>query len=142
MKFNRTLLKGIYSKIAILFLAGTFLGCQKDGVDNSEIIGKLSGRWTFVNYVTNEFYSNSDHLNTLAADPGDFIEFTPNEKVYLRLFSSTDTSRYTIAPTNRIVVDYNDTFDIKSITETQLILYNKRVTSAVSYYEQTYNLQK
>src|SRR4051794_28799367 len=120
MKSSPTSLKGKITRIVVLFLAGTFLGCQKDGVDNSEIIGKLSGRWTFVNYVTNDFYSNANHSNTMAADPGDFMEFTTNEKVYLRLFSSTDTSRYTIAPTNRIVIDYNDTFDIKSITETQL----------------------
>jgi hypothetical protein len=136
------MVKGIYTKIAVLFLAGTFFGCQKDGVDNSELIGKLNGKWTFVNYITNEYYSSSNHVNTLTADPGDFIQFTADQKVYLRLFSSTDTSRYTIAPTNRIVMDYNDTFDIKSITETQLVLYSKKISSVDSYYEQTYNLQR
>ncbi|HEX8277701.1 MAG TPA: hypothetical protein VF540_03370, partial [Segetibacter sp.] len=135
------ILKRAYIKIAIVLLSGSLiLACKKNddnNNNNSAILEKLKGKWTVNNYTTNQYYSNSSHLTTISVNPGDYIEFSTDGKLYIRLFSSVDTLAYSIVPNNRIVFDYIDTFDIKTLTANQLVLTNKKADSEQSYYEQT-----
>lgn len=128
-----------------MFTISFVFACKKKvdkNNDNSATIEKLQSRWTFLNYTTNNYYSNSDHLNTISGTAGDYLEFVSGGRLYLRLLSFTDTSTYSVISNNRIVFDNTDTFDIKTLTESQLVLYNKKVYPKGEYQEQTYNLQK
>jgi len=119
------------------------LGCQKNkDEDYTDLKQRLQGKWNFENYVTNQYYSNSNHLNTLPASPGDYMDFQPNGKIFLVLFGSRDTSNYSIPGNNKIVLDYTDNFDIKTLTSSDLVLYSKQVFSPDTYYEQTYTLHR
>jgi hypothetical protein len=133
-----------FLQLVIVLLASTmFLGCQKNkDEDYSELKQRLQGKWNFINYVTNQYYGNSNHLSTVSASPGDYMEFQPEGKIYLVLFGSSDTSSYTIPANNKILIDYTDNFDIKTLTESELVLYSKQVYSGESYYEQTFTLHK
>jgi hypothetical protein len=133
-----------FLQLVIVLLAGSMLlGCQKNkDEDFSELKQRLQGKWNFINYVTNQYYGNSNHLNTVSASPGDYMEFQPDGKINLVLFGSPDTSTYSIPANNKILIDYTDNFDIKTLTETELVLYSKQSYSAESYYEQTFTLHK
>src|SRR5690349_18902833 len=133
-----------FLQLVIVLLAGSMLlGCKKNtNEDYSELKQRLQGKWNFINYVTNQYYGNSNHLNTISASPGDYMEFQTGGKIYLVLFGSPDTSTYSIPANNKILIDYTDNFDIKTLTDTELVLYSKQVYSAESYYEQTFTLHK
>jgi hypothetical protein len=144
MQLNFLFRRAVVVQITLILLVGFLVvGCKKDAeVDHSELLRKLQGKWMVGSYFTNEHSSGADHNNPFPVSPGDFFEFAPGEKLQMRLFGSTETFNFAVVADNRITIDYSDTFDIRTLTEQQLILYNKKVYSADSYKEQTFNLQK
>ena len=130
--------------VAVLALC-ILSACKKKDTDNevyNAALGKLIGKWTFVNATTNEHYSNADHITTLSGNPGDYMDFTNGGKVNLRFFSVQDTSKYTLIKNTQLVFDDVDQFDLKTLTATELVLYRKIVYSAAAYKEETYSLKK
>ncbi len=89
-----------------------------------------------------ETVANKDNVNTTSASSGDYISFTTDGKLVLRILSFDDNSTYSILPNNKILLYGADAFDIKTLSATQLILYRKDVISAEDYYEETYTFQR
>lgn len=128
----------------VILATGIFSACKKDSDSdaNNKAMAKVLGKWTFVSASTNDHYSNADHIKTLAGAPGDFMEFMNNGKATLRLFSSQDTSKYTLVGGSKLIFDDVDQFGIKTLTETDLILNRKIVYSSAAYKEETYTLRR
>lgn len=128
------------------FLALNILsGCDKKDSESdayNKAIVKLLGKWTFVNASTNDYHTNADHISTQAGASGDFVEFMNNNRATLRIFAAQDTSKYTLIGGNKLVFDDLDKFDIKILTETELVFSRKTVYSSAAYKEETYSLRK
>jgi hypothetical protein len=118
--------------------------CKKESESDAynKAIVKLLGKWTFVSASTNDYHSNADHINTIPGTPGDFMEFTNNNRVNLRILASEDTSKYTLIGDSKLVFDDVDQFDVKVLTETELVLSRRTVYSSAAYKEETYSLKK
>lgn len=149
MKYSQKLFKSLYIRLLLIHsFTLCFIFClisckKKDNKEDLNIVLKmLEGKWTFLSYQTNQHYSGNDHLNTVSGSIGDYMNFAAGGKLYLRLQTFQDTSLYSLFSSSRMVIDGVDTFDLKTLTESQLILYRKKVSSSTDYYEQTYNLQK
>jgi len=102
----------------------------------------LEGKWMFVSKTINHHYLDKDNINITPASSGDYFSFTTDGKLLLRLLGFDDNSTYSILPNNKILLYGADTFDIKTLSATQLILYRKDVVAAENYYEETYTFQK
>ncbi len=102
----------------------------------------LEGKWMFVDHNRNHHYANKDNINTTSASSGDYIGFTTDGKLVLRLLNFDDNSTYSILPNSKILLYGVDAFDIKTLSPTQLILYQKDVVSAEDFYEEIYTFQK
>ncbi len=102
----------------------------------------LEGKWMFVNHTRNHHYSNKDDINTTSASSGDYISFTLDDKLILRLLNFDDNSTYSVLPGNKILLYGVDAFDIKTLSATQLIFYRKDVVYAEDYYEEIYTFQR
>lgn len=132
-----------YLFLAVLAIS-TFSSCKKDSDSdaNDKAMAKLLGKWTFVSASTNDYYSNADHIKTVPGAPGDFMDFMNNNKAVLRIFSSQDTSKYTLTGGSKLVFDDIDQFDVKTLTESDLILNRKTVYSSAAFKEEIYTLRK
>jgi hypothetical protein len=119
--------------------------CKKEDKESklyNETIAKLVGKWAFVSATTNQHYSNADHLDVVSGDAGDYMDFSNNGSVNLRLFSTNDISKYKVISNTNLIFDDVDKFDFKILTETDLVLYRKTVYSGAAYKEETYTLKK
>ena len=121
------------------------MSCSKKDVTDNDITitnTKLQGKWVFVNFITNSHYSNMDHITTTTGSNGDFMNFSTNQQLYVRLLGFDDTFTYSVLKNSRVLLNGVDTFDLKTLNENQLVLYRHNVYSASSYKEETYNLIK
>lgn len=132
-----------YVLFAILALS-VLPACKKESESDAynKAIAKLLGKWNFLSASTNDHHSNADHITSVPGASGDYMEFMNNGKVNLRLFSSLDTSKYTLVGDSKIIIDDVDQFDIKTLTETDLVFVRKTVYSSAAYKEETYTLKK
>ena len=130
--------------VVAVFALCILSACKKDTDDKAynAALEKLIGKWTFVNATTNQRYSNADHLTTVSAEPGDYMDFTNGGKVNLRFFGVPDISKFTLIKNTHLVFDDVDKFDLKTLTATELVLYRKIIYSAAAYKEETYFLKK
>ena len=139
-------MKSIINYLFFAILAfGILSACTKKDSESdayNKAIVKLLGKWTFMNATTNDHYSNADHINAIAAAPGDYMEFMNNGRASLRIFSAQDTSKYTLVGDSKLIFDDVDQFDIKMLTETEFVFVRKTVYSSASYKEETYSLKK
>jgi hypothetical protein len=145
---NFTSIKKVLFFAAFVISTTYFLSaCSKNSVDTnaaeiSRIKTLLTAKWMFVNYTTNHHYANNDNLNITSASLGDYMSFTGDNKLILRLLNFDDVSTYSVLPNNRIILYGVYAFDIKTLSATQLVLYQKNVVSTEDYYEETYTFQK
>jgi hypothetical protein len=134
--------------VTMVFTISCINGCSKKNGDDANaaevnrIKTALEGKWNFVNYSKNHYYSGKDHINTTTASSGDYFLFAADGTLTLRLLNFEDRTKYSILPTSKVVFYGVDAFDIKTLTTNQLVLYRKDLISAEQYYEETYTLQK
>lgn len=133
-----------YVFVAFLSIAVLASCKKKDSVADAynKAIVKLLGKWTFVNATINDRHSNADHVTTTPGASGDFMDFMNNGQAAVRLFSSQDTSKYTLVGDSKLIFDDVDQFDIKILTETELVFVRKTVYTADDFKEETYSLRK
>lgn len=132
-------MKKNYLFLGLFIMLYFFSACEKKDDDTP---GNLQGKWTFVSYVTNTYYSNKNHINTITGTTGDYMDFRTDGKLYVRFLGFEDISAYTASGSNNVILDGTDTFEIKKLMGGQLVLYQKTHSSAEEYTEQTYNLKK
>jgi hypothetical protein len=132
--------------LLLALVAIFFTACKKD--DNVEVpetstAQKLLGVWKIQSVVYNNFFNGADHINTQTGTATDFFEFRNNGKVYSQFQNSYDSTVYNV-PTNNTVNIEGLIFEIKTLTATQLKLYNKITisTTPLAYDEITKNYFK
>ena len=119
--------------------------CKKEDKDDGAVnqtTQKLLGRWTFLNSTFNEYHSNADHIRVTPGQQGDYIEFKSGGTAIIRLLGASDTSKFSVTKDNKVVFDQVDVFDLKTLSESDLVLYRKVVYSSANYSEETYTLKK
>ena len=131
-------------KVLFLMIACTalFTACKKD--KEKTTAEKVLGRWKVTNTVENEFYNNTAHITTQAGIASDYVDFREDGKVYSKDGNDPEyVSAYTITGDDKITFD-GETYDIKTLTDNQFVLYNKYVypNTPSNYDEITYNLYK
>jgi hypothetical protein len=137
------------SVIRFLFFAvlaiSVLSACKKkdtEGDAYNKAIVKLLGKWTFVSASTNDHYSGADHINSLPGQAGDYMEFGNSGKANLRIFGANDISEYTLVGDSKLIFDDVDQFDIKVLSETELVFNRRTVYSSAAFKEETYSLKK
>ena len=137
--------KAINSITAVIIVMCFLVFCKKED-KNDEVANqttqKLLGKWTFLSSTLNEYHSNTDHVKVTPAQQGDYMEFMSAGKVIVRLLGASDTSRFSVNKDNKLVIDDTDVFDIKTLSESDLIFYRKVVYSSANYSEETYTFKK
>ena len=134
-------------KTLLLLLAFAFsissitFSCKKKDAEKTTA-QKLQNKWTFIDIIDNDHYAGADHVITLKANAGDYLDFRTNNKVYSRFQSQPDTSDYKLLGDTKVVFDNYDTLTIQTLTDNTLKMYAKDVTSTTIYEEFTYNLNR
>ena len=124
---------------AIILIASVFTSCKKDKAQTTT--QKVQHNWTLVSVVDNSHDANGDNIDTTAAVSGDFMNFSSNGTVSLQVGGQPGTVSYSMVSDTQLLFA-TETFTIKTLTDTQLVLYIKDAISATDYDEETINLQR
>jgi hypothetical protein len=123
---------------AAIALTLGFSACKKTKESTTQ---KIQHNWTVVSEVDNSHDASGDHLDTVDGISGDFINFNSNGTVTLQFDGSTETGTYTLVNDNELSMG-GEVYTIKSLNDSQLILYIKDVSSATDYDETTINMKR
>jgi hypothetical protein len=137
--------KTINAIIAAMIVMCLLVFCKKEDKDSgvvNQTTQKLLGRWTFLNSTSNDYYSDADHVKVTPGQQGDYIEFRSGGTAIVRLLGASDTSKFSVTKDNKVIFDQVDVFDLKTLSESDLILYRKVVYTAANYSEETYTLKR
>jgi len=124
---------------AIILIASVFTSCKKDKAQTAT--QKVQHNWTLVNVVDNSHDANGDNIQTTTAASGDFMDFKSNGTVSFQIDGQPGTVSYSMVSDTQLLFA-TETFTIKTLTDTQLVLYIKDVVSATDYDEETINLSR
>lgn len=124
---------------AIILIVSVFTSCKKDKAQTAT--QKVQHSWTLVNVVDNSHDANGDNIQTTAATSGDFMDFKSNGTVSFQIGGQPGTVSYSMVTDTQLLFA-TETFTIKTLTDTQLVLYIKDAISATDYDEETINLQR
>lgn len=125
---------------SMVALSALVYSCKKD--DDKSNAEKIQGKWNVMSVYYNDYYSSSNHRDTSTYATGTYtIEFTNNGKYIEKGATWSDTSGYKVEGSN-LIVDTYDTLQIRTLTGSDLQLYNKYYYNTGSYYESTANLKK
>ena len=121
--------------IALLISIG-FIACKKTSTTENPNLPIITGKWKYIKTVLNDFYLDSSHVYTYPGDALDYVDFRTDGIAYSLTRGSYDTTVYGIIGNTKIWTGTPpDTFDIKLLTNSDLQLYKKTVSSASEYYE-------
>jgi hypothetical protein len=128
---------------ALFAITTLFTACKKKDVEKTTA-EKLIAKWKVSSYVENDYFNNTNHSATTQGGTTDYVDFRTDGKVYSKEGSSSeDVADYSVVNDNTVKIDGDD-YTIKTLTDTQLVLYYKDQTSTqpLEYYELTFNLYK
>ena len=119
-----------------LLLITLFTACKKDKE------ATLQSKWTIENVVVKEYFNGSLTNTTTVPGGGSTIDFQSNGSVVITAPGSpTETYPYTMQPGSKVSFD-GDTFDIRDLTHSSVILYIRDDYAAGEYDETFINLRK
>ncbi len=134
-------MKKVFSlSMVIALMVLFFTSCKKKDAELTTQ-QKIQNNWTVVNYVYTDYDAGVSDTETVMASPGDFINFGPDGIGTFQEDGETDSFAYSIQGDNKVILGIN-TFDIKTLTNAELVLYVKETTSATEYAESTINLRR
>jgi hypothetical protein len=81
-------------------------------------------------------------VKVIPGQQGDYIEFMSGGQAVVRLLGASDAAKFSVTKDNKVVFDQVDEFDLKTLSESDLVLYRKVVYSSANYNEETYTLKK
>ena len=132
-------MKKILPLATAIFLLGMLsLSCKKAKETTAQ---KLQHKWTIISEVDNSHDSGGDNIDTSVGVPGDFLNFNANGTVASQFEGAADNVSYSLISDTEISIS-GETFTIKTLNDTQLVLYIKNVVSATDYDESTINLKR
>ena len=126
-------------KTMFILLAGAALyaSCSKD--KNSPTPGGqagLAGKWTQLSTHATGTIGGEPFDTTILADAGDYLDFRNDGHVYSRSQGQLDTSAYKVENNSKIVFTdpeeptQTDTIQIKSLSNSSLVLFQKHIEGA------------
>jgi hypothetical protein len=134
-------MKKIFSlSIVIALMVLFFSSCKKKDAEQTTQ-QKIQNNWTVVNYTDTYYDAGVSDTETTVADPGDFINFGANGSATYQIEGETGSFAYSIQDDNKLILGFS-TYDIRTLTNSELILYNKETISATEYIGSTINLRK
>ena len=133
----------LLSAIFISLLIGfSFSSCKKtDDKKEKTTAERIQGTWHLDTDIYHDFFENEDYYDTTKGGPNDTIEFTSDGKVNMSIDGDTESTVYEIAGDSKIIIAGNVSFDIKTLTETLLVMYSKQVIGS-DYTEETMTLKR
>lgn len=111
-----------------------FSACKKKDVEKTTA-EKILGKWNLVTEIGNDYYNNTNHIINYSGTANDAIDFRADGKAYEGPNFIT-SSPYSIVGDNKLLVA-GFSFDIKTLTDAQLILFTKRLGTSTDFYEAT-----
>ena len=132
-------MKKIFLFTTAIILIAVSTSCKKDKAQTAT--QKVQHNWTLVSVVDNSHDANGDNIDITAAVSGDFMNFSSNGTVSLQIEGQPGTVSYSMVSDTQLLFA-TETFTIKTLTDTQLVLYFKDVLSATDYDEETINLKR
>jgi hypothetical protein len=133
----------LLSAIFISLLIGfSFSSCKKtDDKKEKTTAERIQGTWHLDTDIYHDFFENEDYYDTTKGGPNDTIEFTSDGKVNMSIDGDTESTVYEISGDSKIIIAGNVSFDIKTLTETLLVMYSKQVIGS-DYTEETMTLKR
>lgn len=101
---------------------------------------KVQGTWQLQSDIYHEFVNGENNSDTTSGISST-IEFRKDGKVYANIQGEKDTSAYSLSGDTQIIMDQDQTYEIKTLTSNSFILYSKE-TQGADYYEETISLKK
>ena len=132
----------------VLFSTGVILmlmiaGCKKSDVTQATTQSRIQAKWTHASSQAIYYYNGASNTFNFMGQPGEYIDFRGDGKVYFYMGGSYDTTAYGMISDSKIWMDTNaDIYDIRVLTGTDLQLYHKEVVSPIEYNETIINLKK
>jgi hypothetical protein len=127
----------------ILVICMSFIACKKENTTPKTTQEKIAGKWKYQSSVVDNFYSGASHINTYTGTAADYVDFRNDGKVYSFTVGNYDTSAYgIISDTKMWIVFASDSFDIQTLTDTDLKIYRKEIYAPGDYHESTTNLKR
>lgn len=115
-----------------------FAACKKKKVTLTTS-DKIIGTWQVQSDIYHQKVGTYDYTDTISTSGT--IEFRNDNKVYSDIQGQKDTAVYTIDSDTQLTIVGVDTYQIKTLTDHQLVLY-VAVTNTTGLYEETISLLK
>ncbi|MGN6246721.1 MAG: hypothetical protein ACTHNG_00110 [Ginsengibacter sp.] len=129
----------LYTCLFLVAIILFFISCKKEK-DNQTTSQKVIGTWQMQSDIYHENVQGVEYSDTTLG-MGATLEFKTNGKVYYNFLGQQDSANYTIKSDSVIDIVDVDTYDIKTLTTNQFVLFSKSVDSSGTY-EETINLIK
>lgn len=134
--------------IISLTIVACLSSCKKDNTNstNSETTTqKIQHNWNLTSIEDIQYKgSSTTQIDTIISygKAGDYINFSNNNKAYIRIAASNDTLPYSILNDSKIILD-GDTFTINNLTSSNLkMTYYGRETNPVNYWDNVITLNR
>jgi hypothetical protein len=124
----------------LLIALGTFffVSCNKKKLTLTTA-DKIIGTWQVQSDIYHQKVGSYDYTDTVSTSGT--IEFRNDNRVYSDIQGQKDTAVYTIDSDTQLTIVGVDTYQIKTLTDHQLVLYVV-VTNSTGLYEETISLLK
>lgn len=126
--------------IAIFIAALLFItSCKKESNPAPKTtLEKILGKWSHKTSVFNYFYSGMPHVITITGTAADYADFRTDGKVYSYITGAYDTVSYSIISDVKMWIDDpTQVYDIQTLTDKDLKIYNKESYPGGDYDEST-----
>ena len=125
--------------LLVILLVFFFAACKKKQVTLTTA-EKVQGTWHLQTDIYHQHVGGVDYSDTTLGN-GATIEFRSDNKAYSDFQGQKDTAVYTLTGNTQITLNGTDTYDIKTLTSNQFVLYSKK-TQGADYFEETITLVK
>jgi hypothetical protein len=132
-----------------------FTACQKDKEDdntpdddvNEEFVmptgepAKVMGKWQVGSITVNNHFAGEDHIETYTGTAADYADFKSTGKLHTFFGGTLDVSNFTVRSASQITID-GDLADVKVLSDSKMVIYDKDKTGTFGFTEITYDLKK
>jgi hypothetical protein len=133
-------MKKIFQLTAFIMLVGiSMISCKKDKAETTA--QKIQHKWTVVSSVDNYHDASGDDISTTPGDTGDYVNFASDGSVTTLFNGTSNSGSYSIISDTQMTIE-TETYTIKTLTSTQLVLYAKEDIATGEYEEFTINLKR
>lgn len=136
--------KLLLSTASFILLAFVFSACKKNKEETAQTVAqKLQYNWTIDNYIYNYHDADGDERDTIPGVPGDFMNFKADGTLTTHFEGEEGNGIYLVISNTQVSIN-GQTFTIKSLTSTQLVIYSKGIDPDFpgEYEEETLNLSR